>query len=342
MLAFIKEVCEIKSMGPSGREEVNILEIRHDPLTGRKARINVTRAKRPHVVTALAENEGEATENNMCIFCEERWDETLQRFAEEGIGGKKGRIVVGSGKSKVVLVPNKYPFAKNHTIVVLGGNHETRISRIHKQTWINAFLAIRKYYECLTSKHGRQYIYINLNFMHPAGASIEHPHMQVVCEDSVLYAHHLLIEASKKFRKKHGKCYWNLLRKEDKERFAGSGDYFDFVCSFAPVANAETYGIGKRKPLDGHTKEEVKKMASDFFRMLRAYENAGFKSMNATIMFPLTTKEAEALPVFARFIVRPDPKPHYTCDRGFIEIFHEEPVIHILPEELAEKLSKLL
>ena len=339
MLAFIKEIYEVESKNPEGKVEKNVVEIRHDPLTGRKTRINVNRAKRPHVSGASIKKSESKKEIKGCIFCKERWEETLQRFGErEGMEGQW--IKVGKGKNEVVLFPNKFPFARRHVVVVLGGDHAVKLSKISEKTWVNAFLAISQYYQKLTRAEGKHYIYINLNFLPPSGASIEHPHMQIVCEQNMLSAHEFLLGASRRFERKHGMSYWKMLVEKDKERFVGDGDYFSFVCAFAPIANAETYGVGVAKPFHEHDEDEIKAMAVDFGKMMKCYEKTGFRSMNATIMFPLKGSEAETMPALARFIARPEPKEGYTADRGFMEIFYDEAVVHTLPEELAETLRK--
>ncbi len=335
---FTKKILRVSSMNPDGSVKEDILEIRKDPLTGHVARINVSRAKRPHVRSAeIPTSESERLRS--CPFCEKNWGRVLQgydraiwndRFMKEG---------------HVLLFPNKYPFGKHHSVLILGGKHESKLGNLGMGIWISAFRLMKKYVDRVMDYEGweKAYPYLNLNFMYPAGASIDHPHMQILVEKNPLSTHSVLLKESRKFYKKHSRSYWDVLEKKCSGNLRiGKGKVLSLMASFAPVANGEIFGTGIKKPFRDYRRDETESLAFDIGKIIRALEIIGWRSMNMTLMFPGSRDESEYFPSLLRIIKRPDPQALYTADRGFIEVFYGESVIQIMPEEIASSLRDAL
>jgi galactose-1-phosphate uridylyltransferase len=336
--AFKKEIISVSSVNADGSIKEDSIEIRQDPLTKQKARINLSRAKRPHV-RSVEVVETEQKKHMDCPFCKENWEKALQKYHKAF--WKDGFIKSGD----VVLFPNKYPFSKHHSVLILGGEHKNKLSKLKLEIWKNAFYVVKLYVGNVL-KHEKWedvYTYINLNFLSPSGASIDHPHMQILVEKKPLYEHKQLLEQSKKFYRKNKVSYWRWLKNNHpKELLIKKDSSMYFVAAFAPIANGEIIGIGKEKPLIRYTKNELEKLAECTATLLRGLESIGWESINLTIMFPKSKEEAAYFPTLLRVITRPDPKPLYIADRGFIEVFYRESVIHIMPEILASSLREIL
>ncbi len=336
---FQKETIRVTSMNPDGSVKEDIIEVRQDPLTGHVARINISRAKRPHVKTTAVEKPDHRKKRLDCPFCMENWGKILQRYTSDF--WKDGWI----RKGDVVMFPNKFPFSKHHSVLILGGEHRDKLSSINMQTWKDAFLVVQTYfkrvleYECWDAA----YPYINLNFLSPSGASIDHPHMQILVEHKPLNAHRDLLERSNRFFHRKKVSYWKWLKNNHPEELLikKSRDMY-IVASFAPLANGEVVGMGLEKPLIEFSRSELNNLAEHVGRVLWGFEKIGTKSMNLTVAFPKDEKEAEYFPTLMRIIIRPMPELLYTADRGFVEIFYRESVVHTLPESIASSLRRVL
>ena len=334
---FHKEVMTVVSRNPEGSVKKDMLEIRRDPLTGHVARINVSRAKRPHVRSVETK---EVRKNTLaiCPFCKENWNKTLQGYAEEFL--PKKFIQVG----ETILFPNKYPFGKHHSVLVLGGKHFHRLGEISPEIWKDAFMCIKTYVEKVIKfeRWKNAYVYVNLNFLSPSGASIDHPHMQILVEKDPLTEHKHILENSKKFYRKRSTSYWRWLKKNcPKNLLIKKSNVLHLMAAFAPIANGEIVGVGKEKSLFEYTKKELDDLATFIAKLFQVLEKNGWRSMNMAIMFPKNRDEAAYFPTLLRIIKRPEPEAFYTADRGFIEVFYRESVIQILPEDLATSLRKL-
>ncbi len=327
---FFKEDVKIKSITAEGKVEESLLEIRYDPLIEHKARINLSRIKRPHVVANS--KAGEEEKHKSCIFCKENWDKFLQRFYKE-----KKFLVRGD----CALFPNKYPFGKDHTVLILTGTHELKINRIPLENWENAFSLIHEHY---VERYDDGYVYVNMNFLYPSGASIEHPHLQILYEEKPLIFQSMLLNKSRIYFDKTGEDFWISLCEEEKrrkERFIGELNNFIGITAFAPLANKESIFICKKsKSFFDLNANDIKDFSKTFSYVVSKFLSIGAKSFNATVMFP-SREETDFFSPQIRIIMRPEPKLPYTCDRAFMEVYHREPVISFLPEDVAKEWKKV-
>ncbi|MDZ7675131.1 MAG: galactose-1-phosphate uridylyltransferase [Acidimicrobiales bacterium] len=165
-------------------------QLRLNPLTGRWVTISSTRAERPgHLVSRQLPVE--ADPERPCPFCpgnEEATPPSLEEYSKEG-------------SWLVRVVPNKYPaFSGNepmrvtnlgpvftqanasgiHEVLVLSPDHETSWADLDdKQTGL-VMAAIRDRMEDHGRQAGTRYTQAIVNAGREAGASIEHPHGQLL------------------------------------------------------------------------------------------------------------------------------------------------------------------
>ncbi len=331
-IRFFKEKFKIKSINANGETEESLLEVRYDPLIEHKCRINLSRTKRPHVVSNL-NIENKIMGNHSCLFCKENWQKFLQRFYKTKTYITKGECA---------LFPNKYPFGRDHTVLILTEKHELNLSKIPQNNWQDAFSLIHEYY---FENYNDGYVYINMNFLYPSGASIEHPHLQILYEDKPMIFQSLLLNKSKIYFEKTQENFWYSLvneEKKTKERYIGEVNNFIGIMAFAPLANKESIFIWKkRKSFFDLTAKDITDFAKTFSKIVLNFLNTGSRSFNATIMFP-SKEEIDFFTPQIRIIMRPEPKIVYTSDRAFMEVYHKEPVISFLPEEVAKEWRNIL
>jgi UDPglucose--hexose-1-phosphate uridylyltransferase len=165
-------------------------QLRLDPLTGRWTVISIERAERPH---AFVSHRLPVEESPLrpCPFCPGSEDQTppaLETYGPEG-------------DWSVRVVPNKYPaFSGTEAMVVThlgpvftqapsGGIHEVLIiSPDHASSWVDlpddraelVMAAIRDRMHEHSSTPGLRYSQVIVNHGREAGASVEHPHAQLL------------------------------------------------------------------------------------------------------------------------------------------------------------------
>jgi galactose-1-phosphate uridylyltransferase len=178
--------------------------------------------------------------------------------------------------------------------------------------------------------------------MPPAGASIVHPHLQVLADRGPTHLQEILIERSEAYFRKHGTSYWHdLVETEEKlaDRLVHRGDGVTWLTAYAPQANNEVLAIlhefSSVTRIDEPTLAEL---SAGISAALKAYSELGVDSLNMSLVSgPLdTTLEYYALNL--RMNSRPRLEQFYTNDCGFMERILTESVIESRPEEVAKRV----
>jgi galactose-1-phosphate uridylyltransferase len=313
------------------------IEVRIDPLTGRRCRINIERAKRPKQVSAETTELKEIIESSRtgCYFCPENIEKATPMFPQ----GLPDRIKVG----EACLFPNLFPFGGFHAVGVFSRDHYLRLDQFFPKLLEDCFKACLEYFERIYAEHRDvKYWHINWNHLPPGAASIVHPHVQITADPEPTPYLRELMEKSESWHKRQGSNYWsNLIETErtKRERFIGEIGSVSWFASFAPQGNREVIGVFS----GGSALIDLKNKLADFCeglsRILKGYHSLGVQSFNmATFSGPCDEDLSDFYLLNVRTISRPSLVPFYTSDDGFMERFHQEPVIETVPEDLAEKL----
>ncbi|MGQ0805216.1 MAG: galactose-1-phosphate uridylyltransferase [Actinomycetota bacterium] len=161
-------------------------ELRKDELSGRWVLLAPGRAARPGAFSARAADERDAADD--CPFCPGNEHETPPEVARTGEGAPD------TPGWRVRVVPNLYPFVGGegagpgatgaHEVVILSPAHDRSLARLSEEEAIEAVSMLRD-----RVRHhlgaGRAYVQAAVNHGPAAGASIAHPHAQVIALDFV-------------------------------------------------------------------------------------------------------------------------------------------------------------
>lgn len=335
------ETAWLKDPNAGFRLVSQVIEFRQDPLTGRKCRINVTRALRPKVVA----RGGQSFENLIkeskagCPFCPEHIEKYTPAFAD----GFPKRIKF----NRCWLFPNHYPFGRFHAVGVLSDEHYLEINEFDPEMIEDCLRACLKYFKIVHSKHPDfKYWYFNWNHLPPGAASIIHPHVQIFA-DTVPTPHlQELIKSSEKFHERTGTNFWSELVRTEKrigDRFIAKSGSINWLASFAPQGNNEVMAIFDDISSIAHAStRRLSEFCQGLSLILRGYHKIGVRSFNMALFSgPCNEDLSEFYLLNARMVSRPDPAPFYTSDVGFMEKFHGEPVIEKMPEDMAKSLVKI-
>jgi UDPglucose--hexose-1-phosphate uridylyltransferase len=148
--------------------------LRHDPLSGRDVIVAAGRAARPTTFASSAADEDTAHD---CPFCPGNEATTPPEVARVGWGEADG-----PGWS-VRAVPNLYPIVEAHEVVVLSPDHRSSADLDDDEVvavWTLLRDRVRAHLDA-----GNLYGVAIVNHRRAAGASIAHPHAQVLALDLV-------------------------------------------------------------------------------------------------------------------------------------------------------------
>jgi UDPglucose--hexose-1-phosphate uridylyltransferase len=146
-------------------------ELRHDPLSGRPVIVVTERAARPYTV-APAPPEADVSEAD-CPFCPGNESMTPPESARLGGGAP------GEPGWTVRVVPNLYPIVPVHEVVILSPDHRASFGRLDDDHAVDVVRLLRDR-AALHLEQGCAHVQVLVNHRRAAGASIAHPHAQIV------------------------------------------------------------------------------------------------------------------------------------------------------------------
>lgn len=244
------------------KKETNITELRRDIVSGEWVLVATGRGKRP--TQFVEQREKSKTKKAACPFDDPQKSGNgapLLWFVDPKKRDTGKDIDLSDWFLQVI--PNKYP-ALNHdhrtcpaevtneleTSMEGVGFHEVIITRPHSRSIADmktdeAELVIRAYQERIhdiSAEGCVKYILIFHNHGNAAGASIAHPHSQLVALPIVPRDVHISLRNSKWYFKRHGKCvHCEMLKweKKQKDRIIFENRKFVVFAPYAPSASFE-------------------------------------------------------------------------------------------------------
>jgi UDPglucose--hexose-1-phosphate uridylyltransferase len=162
-------------------------ELRRDPLTGRTVVVATRRGTRPKVFTGAPATPPSSPPDD-CPFCPGHESMTPPEVDRTGEGAPE------TAGWRVRVVPNLYPIVGGedaapgatgaHEVVVLSPRHDCTFARLAPDQAIEVMTVLRDRTRALLAA-GHAYVQVFVNQGRAAGASIEHPHAQIVALDFV-------------------------------------------------------------------------------------------------------------------------------------------------------------
>jgi len=227
-------------------------ELRQDLVSGNWVIIAPRRSKRP----------GDFLKN---VLKREKSPVASCPFEEPQKSGHEKAVLIfpDNDRWELQIIPNKYPalsdkkkravFLKHGAYGVLSGagHHEILITRDHHKNFdslapiksFNVFRAFRERYLALSKDKNIAYVAIFQNWGPRAGASVYHPHYQIIAMPVV--SPHVMhsLSGSENYFKKHGRCvHCTIIKQEKKDKkriiFENSG-----AVAFSPFASRNPYEV---------------------------------------------------------------------------------------------------
>lgn len=314
------------------------MEIRKDPLTGRQSIFNPRLEGKALVFfgsTDLALIDRIARESEpKCFLCEDRWRKMTPTYPESLVPG--GRVVVGES----VLFPNMFPVSQVHAVIRVGARHSLPLGGFSPELVGEAFRVAREFSELLGRADPTvRFLTLNGNYLGPAGASIPHPHFQMLGSD-IAYSHlDELLRLSRAYLEEHGSCYWPDLVEEERKlglRFIAETGSVAWITSFAPQGSNEVLGIlGHKANLWEMTADDFDELARGFSAVMRTYAALGHSTFNFSLYSGPQGREEKGFRCFLRIISRQNVYENYRTDDYFLQKLLRNEIILHTPEKLA-------
>jgi len=319
------------------KREVQRIEVRRDPLSGRTSVYNPlieTRAKLFVGDADLALLRQLAEESTAhCFFCPDNIAK-VARFPPELV--PQGTIKKGD----TVLFPNLFALGKYHAVAAVSGRH---FLALHEFTPRLIADALRAMHELVASIYRQEaaplYATVNANYLFPAGASLMHPHFQLLLTSSPYTEQANLLRQCRDYLADRGNAYHqDLIRTEraSGERYIARIGAWHWLTAYSPSGSNEILGIHEQCGDFGQlTDADLAALAEGLSVTLRVYESLGHLSFNFTLYSRSDPGVPDGFSCLIRLVTRQNPYPNYRTDDFFLQKGLHTEVILTLPEKLA-------
>jgi len=315
------------------------IEYREDPLSGFTSFIRTGRAFWAGVYktdTAVLERLIEETRGR-CFFCPEKVAASTPKFPVDFI--PEGRLTRG----EATLFPNLFAHKQYSAIIAITKKHYLKLNEFSPSVLINAFKLADFYVRRAHEVGGVEYAEIGGNYLYPSGASMVHPHLQVILS----HAPHSLIkvytEKGRSHHKKYSRNFWDELIEKEKqlgERYLGSLGSTEWFTPFAPVKEDEVDAVlrGKSNLLE-FDDDDWENLAQGISRVLKAYHDKGFSCFNYAIYSgPLGKKVGRYLWAGVRIVSRSSVQTYPVSDTWYSSSILLDGFVVEPPEEIAKQV----
>lgn len=232
--------------------------LRQDPLTGRWVLLAEGRGGRPNDFPLLARPVSDPAD---CPFCPGHEDQTPREVLATG---RPANATNDDPGWKIRVFPNKFPAVEpgagnfmdddssqglfreipgngRHEVIVYSPSHGDGPTRLSKEDLLDLLVVVRNRYRFLSTQEGVKYVLPFWNHGPEAGATLAHPHLQIIASPLVPS---LVLEKARRqaeYLKHNGQCLLCQMREQEclqKVRMIHSGRHFT---SLAPWASRLPY-----------------------------------------------------------------------------------------------------
>jgi galactose-1-phosphate uridylyltransferase len=339
MIQFESVFEEAVMTGPGGEPMVQRIEHRRDPLTLTVASFNGFLGEKARAFLGTADLDAlrqleEKTRPN-CPFCAAL--EKGTRFPADFCPGG----LVRRGDS--LGVPNLFSKAGLDAVVIVNHRrHELFPDRIPAADFGHAVAVGAELVRLARDRYGLPHHLLGMNFLHPGGSSVPHPHLQANARSLPYSGVQRLAALSRHRAESAGRSYWEDLLENERGsgRWLGATGRVQWLVPFAPAHQKEVWGLlpgaGSLTALDEGT-------AADFgegiARVVAFYQREGHYAF--TFAFFSWPEANGGFPLQVRLCARPAFKPLYAnYDTWFAPKFVGDEVHTVTPEEYGARLAE--
>jgi galactose-1-phosphate uridylyltransferase len=183
---------------------------------------------------------------------------------------------------------------------------------------------------------------VTANYLFPAGASLVHPHLQMIVTPVPYSYHARLLDAGNAYYRENGSPYFiDLLQEEETGlRYVARKGRWHWLAPFSPMGNNEFMAIHEAEADFGKlTLPDLKDLSYGISRVLAFYETLGHLSFNYAVYSAKGDRFTEGFRCLIKIICRQNLYPNYRNDDYFLQKLLQAELIITPPEELAVRLK---
>lgn len=264
-------------------------EIREDIVTGNRVIIAIERGKRPHDFSRKREEKT----GKKCPFCYGNEGETPPEVAA---WRSEDNIEPDTPGWDIRVVPNKFAAVKPEEkltensqgiynffsgkgfaeVVIESPEHNSTLGEHSREHVIKLIKIIQERYLEHAKDKDIKYVQVFKNYGSVAGASLEHPHWQIISTPLIPYIQSQELKGAKKHFQENGECVYCQMIKEEKgqdKRIVDENEYFIAFCPYASRYPFETWILPKDhdsmfSKIDGIVLEKLTEIIQNIVRNL--------------------------------------------------------------------------
>jgi galactose-1-phosphate uridylyltransferase len=325
-------------------EEKHSVEVRKDPLLGDTSIHNPYLKDKARAF--FGENNQELIQTLVhesarnCIFCGENVVSKTARYPSDMVSG--GRI----RKGEAVLFANLFSVGAYHPVIALSSAHFLKLTEFSPQLIADGFMAGQEFLRSVYGKDAAAaFSTVCANYLLPAGASIVHPHLQMLITPVAYSYHARMLDAARRYFEKNGTSFYGDLVAEEKRisaRYVVQQNNWHWLAAFSPMGSNEIMAIHENEADFGElSDDDLRNLSRGISSVLHLYDGLGHLSFNyALYSVRRSGRDAGQRCVF-KIISRQNLYPNYRNDDYFLQKMLQTELIFNLPEKLAEKLREI-
>lgn len=343
-ITFERIESEVKFQNPlrDFAEDLQRLEIRKDPLLGDVSVYNPSMKDKAraffgdcdqNLIRQLIEESAKT-----CFFCGEKLEKVTPRFTSDFLA--EGRLRIG----EAVVFPNLFSLGTHHPVICLCKAHFLRLSEFGQDLMADGLAAAQKFLMLVYEKDkSAAFAAVTANYLFPAGASLVHPHLQMVITPVPYSYHARLLDAGNAYYRENGSPYFIDLVQEERTgpRYVARKGRWHWLAPFSPMGNNEFLAIHETEAdFADLTLSDLKDLSYGISRVLALYETLGHLSFNYAVYSVKGDRSREGFRCLIKIISRQNLYHNYRNDDFFLQKLLQTELIIAPPEELAAQLKR--
>ncbi len=324
-------------------EELHTVEVRKDPLLGDISIYNPFLKDKAKFF--FGENDFDLIKKlvdgsvKTCIFCNDRIEKSTAKYTPDII--PEGRIKLG----EATLFANLFSVGKYHPVVSLCKAHFLGLSEFSPELIKNGLGTAQRFLNVIYN-HDLSVLFatINANYLLPAGASLVHPHLQMLITPVAYSYQARLIEAMSTYYEKNSSSYFSDLIEEEKKtasRYVVQRGSWHWLTAFSPMGTNEVIAVHEKESDFGLILEtDIRDLAFGISKVLTFYESLGHLSFNLSLFSVRKSLPDYGFRCLLKMVTRQNLYTNYRNDDYFLQKMLQSELIFNLPEEMASQLRE--
>jgi galactose-1-phosphate uridylyltransferase len=323
-------------------EDAQTIEVRKDPLLGDTSVFNPELKDKAQIFFGSCDQElidklVEETAKT-CFFCGDAVEKSTPQFTADF--SSEGRIRVG----EALLFPNLFSLATYHPVIRLCDAHFLKLSQFTPPLIHDGFAAAQKFLRLAYEKDPQvAYTAVTANYLFPAGASLVHPHLQMITTQTPYSYLARLVDGCSDWQTVYDVSYFMDLIEEEKNgaRYIAQTGRWHWLTPFSPLGNNEVMAI-HADTCDFYdlSEDDIMDLSKGISKILSYYETLGHLSYNYSLYSIRQEKGDGSFRCMLKIITRQNPYPNYRNDDYFLQKLLQSELIINSPEEIADGLRK--